>query len=699
MVFLLLFALIVAYAVIEGDKKEEVEEVAVEPFRFDLSVAEFGMLDSGTKSRGYATVQTVLSGEKNASIEMIILKQEPLVEIYEVNDYHRGEEKEGIMSKIRSDLRQYNIQVQTSSASAARYKKDSIIIISTDAMPSIIEPDDLREMCEDNVVIFLGKPLDIALDASGSQLEVEGAYDELDLVYDNGKLSTNAYGPELYSVGNAKVASYEEGWLVLYEDAQGEEYGDEIADMILGQRWQQDGKNQSFALKEGKTTFYSPKVDSVPHFIRLIAQASTEEKTAYTVRDLPSAEPLDGRLKIPESLSTEALSYSFELEKNLTYPTRYELDLMFVKNGETVWSGNAKDITVKTIAIENGKIDPDLEAGSYTVNLVDQHGTVHAAAYTHLQKLDVKLVRIQGSTHVFQIDIDDEPAASQEATLTVNDEHVFTIHTDEKGQGKVNFALAPATHKFTVELDGYEATTYYKKMEEGSYILYAVFLIGSLLVGAAFLFKPNGKRKFKIETYRRPPTGKKVIRIPKETFMELVHKTQKERAPSLPITVADLSIGIRRHATYKGTQFFITDSNIFNILEDLSDKGHLLSYKGYFLPADMSEGKPIEYWVLKRMINDWFIERGISSKESDGADFRIGNRVIYIWRGQEPNVFLKHSKEDTIIVFPNEERKQEFIRQTQGYGTDRMRLSLELYHGKIFPQTIGEFMERGDYED
>lgn len=689
----LMVALAAAYVMFSQPAKINAPVKNEGPLSLSLDVKEYGMLDSGDRMRGYLTAFLEASGAENTSIEIIMLPSAPTLTVYEVDDYPIENEKSQIMQAAEDELQEYHINVETISSSEALGKQGSVIIIPTSALPQAIGTQGLKKMVSSNTVIFFGKPLDLGLDSSGSQEIIgDSAYSALGLSMQPDGTVEPASGSNvtLTKVGEAQVADYGSGWLMLFGDSSEPGTGQEIADAIIGQNWQAGRAESSFNISgNGTESFYSSEMPPGNYSMRIIARADGFEGSVYAIRDLLKAEPLQGRLSIDPSLRPgQDVQYSFKLHDNLSYPTHYDMSLSFSRDGQQVDSEKALAIVMQTVAIERGSVTPNLTAGSYIVKLVDQEGIVHAAAYTHVPDVKVRLVRIEGSLHIFTITVDDEPAALQKAELSVDGKENYSLSTDENGQIGTNFMLGPGMHKFDVMLDQESATTYYEKTDDGS-LIYLVFLAGGLFLVASLFLRKGGGRLYSIRTFSRQGSKEKPLTIPRSVFMDLFSRTQQNRAPSLPLTVSDLRLGIRNHATYKGAPLFLTDSNLFSILEGLSRKGQLLSYNGYFLPSSMSKGKPIEYWTLCRIITDRLIENGIESEKWGEADFIIRGKPVHVWSGTTKPIKLCEG----IIVFPDEARRQEFMASANAFDSDSMRLSLELHQGRISLQTLDEFLE------
>ena len=696
-VAVLLIVLVVGYTAITMNPQDNVVEEQ-KPFKFDFSVNQYGLIDSDDKVRGYATARVVSQSAENATLEMILLPDEAKTNIYKVTDYMSSMEKQNIMRETESYLSKYNIRIDGGGLEQLREKEDAVIIITSDAIPNTLTSGNLSDLIEDNVVVFFGKPLDIGLDISSSQ-ELIGneLYEELGVNYD-GKISPTVYGPKVSIVGNATILQYDDGWLVIYED---EKVGkSELGELIIKEGWQLNRAENEYSLGEmnGAKTFFTPPAETNDYHLRIIYSANSENESKTGMTDLPLFQNEHGILTLNENSRTGSnIAYSFELHDDLEYPIYYELSLQFVKDGQLQDEVPAKSVTMKTFARESGYASPNITAGSYIVNLVDSTGQVHASAYTKIPELKVRLVRISSNLHTFIITKDGDPVPSVPITLIVNEKQQMELYTDENGEAATSFVLAPGTHNFTVDLDGQRAITYYRKTGDDFGLLsYAALILGSVFFVAVIILKSKEKRKWAIKTYNRPPTISKTLKIPYDVFLQLFKMTQDNRAKGLPLSVSDLKIGLRKYATFRGAPLFVTESNLYLLIDKLAKKGRFLSYGGYFLPADASQSKPIEYWVLKRRISDYFVEHGEELKNSDQADFLVRGKLVHIWHDLDPKKLVKLCKKtDNVIIFPDKKSKNSFKKMVQQYDPEWMKLALELQYGKLYCETLDEFLERG----
>ncbi|MDD5172117.1 MAG: hypothetical protein PHF60_03720 [Candidatus ainarchaeum sp.] len=696
----LLLAIIIGYTLLTMPHEAVVVQEK-KPFRFEMSVEDYGLLDNEEDVRGYVTTHVISESAENASVDMLLLGKETKSEIYEIIDYRYGDDKQKTLDAMEASLAPYGLSSDGIYLEDALTKRNSVIIIASDAMPDRLASGDLLELMQTNVVIYLGKPLDVSMDESGAQNDIgDVVYNRLNVTRKGGVISAKPKGPQVETAGDATVLGYGNGWLVLYDTEAGPELGEEIADIILREGWQSERTEDTFRLPDNTSsiTLFSSSADPAPYYIRLLYNATSENESKVGRLEIGEVKKEDGLLLMDETRGSDGkLDYTFELHSNDTYPVTYDFKLLFMKDGGLVDTVPAKTVTMKTFSRESGAVEPNISSGSYIVRLADQEGNVWAAAYTHVPKVKVKLDSIIDTTHTFLITVDDQPAESMPIVLSVNNKENFTIKTDEDGMAKASFVLAPGTHTFTAYVNGESGSTRYAKKEDNANtLLYGGLALGSVLLLAIMAFGSRGKRKWAIKTYHRPSMPSKVLEVPYETFLDLFGRSQEDRANGLPLSISDLRIGLRKHATYNGAPLFVTDSNLYTLLDAMVKKGKFLSYGGYFLPAEMARGKPIEYWVLRRRLNDHFVEKGEEPETAKGADFVVGGRMVHIWHEPDAKKLMSLCrKNDNVIIFPNEKEKQRFIEMLHRYDPAWMKLSLELQYGRLYCQTINEFLERG----
>jgi hypothetical protein len=693
---------IVGYTVIT--MPQEKKAVAQEkPFRFQISPQEYGLLDNGDNVRGYFTAQVIADSVNDSSLQMLLLGNETKSGIYEVIDYQYGKDKSKILETTEASIAPYGLKADGLYHDDAMLKKNAIIIIPSDAMPDVFSSGNLTDLIEGNAVIYFGKPMDISMDISGSQEDVANQlYDKLGVTYKNGVISAKPNGPQVKNVDDATVLTYPGGWFVVYEGQPGneEQLGRDIAQLILKEGWQSDRVENSFALTEGTgaMTFFSSAAEPGAYHMRILFNATNRTAAKTGMLDIGEVGEGSNRLILDETRKTDgSIGYTFELHSNVTDPVVYDFRLLFIKNGATIDTEPTKTVTMKTFSRESGVVRPNLTSGEYAVKLVDQEGVVHALGYTRVPKVTVRLESITDNTHTFLVTIDDKPADSVPLTLEIDSIENISLKTNKEGRAGADFMLAAGMHTFTAYVKGESGSTrYIKKDDSSNAMVYGGLLLGGAFMLAVMAFGARKKRKWAISTYHRPFTPSKVLDIPYSTFLQLFRMAQEDRAKGLPLTISDLRIGLRKHATFNGAPLFVTDSNIYTLLDGMVKKGKFLSYYGYFLPAEMSQGKPVEYWVLKRRLNDYFVENGEEPESVKDADFMVSGRIIHIYHDPDAKKLVSLCKKnDNIIIFPNEKGKESFMALMQRYDPSWMKLSLELQYGKLYCQTIDEFLERG----
>lgn len=699
----LLLAIVAAYTALSSGPGVPPRQPPPEPFSFTMSIDDFGLADSGNASQVRAFVISTIhaSGVKEATAQMLLLPNPPRRGVYEVTDYSGSVERQRAADSIRTGIASYDLGVEGGPLEDALRLKDSVIVLPSDAMPDALAGGGIAGLLDGNAVIFFGKPLDISMDLSGSQNAIGSSlYEALNVTADaRGAITPKLGGPKVLAAGNATVLEYANGWLVLYSDEGAA--AREGAGLILSEGWQSGAKSSTHNLTARETAtagFFSLPSPQGKYHIRLLVSAFSSNGSYVRKMDMGPAERPNGTLRIPEIIGTgKEVPYSFELHDSQEYPVRYELSLQFVRGGKVADTEPAKAVTMKTFAAESGKASPNVTAGEYVVRLTDQHGNTHALAYARVPTVKVSLVRIEGHDHVFRVFVDGKPLQRSRFTLIADNATRFQLETDQNGEARAAFILAAGVHSFTVDVGGEMATAFYRKPgNDGDLLLYLVPFAGLAFL-AVTVMQGRKEKKWTIRTHPQPAERSRTLRMPYAVFLELFGMTQKDRADGLPLSVSDLRLGIRRHAAYRGAPVFTTDSNLFHLLDAMVKKGVMLSSEGYFLPAEMAAGRPVEYWVVKRRLTDHFISHGDEFESGRDADFLVHGKMVHLWGGEpDPKRLVSLSRShDNIIVFPDAARRDGFIAKASAYDPSWMKVLLEIQYGRIYCQTMEEFLERG----
>ena len=702
-VLAVMLAVLLTAVFLGGSGKQEASPPQ-KPFAFSLSVMDKALLDNdnGKSVRAAVDVDILSQSAQNASIELITLDKPAAQGVYEITGYETSDDKQGIMSDVRGRLAAYGIQVNDLPFQAAFAKKGIVLVLPSDAMPDILASGNLTDLMDGNTVIFFGKPLSLSIDASGAQEMVgDSLCSILGVTCDgNGVFTQKTGGPAVRDVGNATILDYNQSTLVVYDDPTEAAAGDEIANLILHEGWQDNAVTDDFNMSgydgEKTATLFSSPLGPGAYYLRMLYSASSYDGNVSAVEDLGEISSLDGTLSIPETAETgKPLDYAFELHGDYAYPMLYNLTLDFVKDGQVVDTESAMQVTMKTVAVDSGTVFPNLTSGSYVVRLTDQEGDSHALAYTHIPEVRLSLVRIEGDDYIFLITVDGKPE-SVSGSLTANGKDTFQLKTDKNGEVGFPFSLeSGATYTFTADINGETATTRYMTPGGGPISMVSlIFLLGCGFLVVLLVFRNKEERKRVIKTMPRLPLRQKTLKIPYPVFLEIFKKTQADRAPGLPLSLSDLRLGIRKHASYKGAPFFVTDSNLYGVLDAMVKNSKFDAFAGYYLPAEMANGRPIEHWMMRRRLTDRFLERGETLKPVKEADYKIKGRFVHLW-GKPPDpkrLISLCRKTGNLMVFPDEKRKQEFLRMATRYDPYWMMLSLELRHGRMECQTIDDFM-------
>ncbi len=686
---------------------------------FSISITNIGLADNdfGKSVRAYVTADLKTEGNPNTTIDLITLSKAPLNQVYYVTDYpgnfvpclsgscapenQQSSDKTNTVQVVMQSLLEYGITISPITLDAAMKKNNSVILIPVDALPAPLAGSNLTQLINSNAVIFFGKSLTIAEDISGSEVQIgNSALNTLNLTLDqvNG-LSPVSNEPVRLAVRNATVFEYPSGWFVVYPQDTNPNPGFEIADLIKKQSWQSQNSETDFSLinSKNKTTeiFFSNPLQRGNYFLRLIFDSQENNFSSAGITDIGFFNKSNNTLSIDSVASSfGVLNYIYELWDNLTYPKTYSFGLRFIKdNASEITQTPIGTATMKTYATDSGQVSINLTQGNYLVELVDQNDVIHAIAYTHVPNLQVKLIRIEGVLNVFNVTMDDLPLSGQKVALVADGQKTYSVQTDGNGQVRIPFILGSGRHSFTLYVNGWNATTYYIAPEDQSKLmLIIVFAFGILFIGIILYFGSLKQKKFSIKVNYRQPVATKTLRIPYSYFNKLFQMIQTERASGLPLSIADLRIGIRKHLTFKGGQLFVTDSNLYRIIDKLTKTGTAQSYNGFFLLQEMAENLPIEYWVMKRKIFDSLMENGEKVDLCSKKPIKVNGKTVHLW--PELNSLSIAGKPNNLLIFPDEERKTDYLISTQKHTPILMQLTLEIQYGQIKCLTIEEYLGR-----
>ena len=140
----------------------------------------------------------------------------------------------------------------------------------------------------------------------------------------------------------------------------------------------------------------------------------------------------------------------------------------------------------------------------------------------------------------------------------------------------------------------------------------------------------------------------------------------------VPLTVRDISWGIKETIA-EGMD--VSEGNVEEILKKLEKKGVVEGYAGYY---QIKGSGDIKMNVLKRMIRDILVEKGIFFKETDGV-FETDS-----WKIGPPRD--KIGKNEIIVVF-DEKEKREFMRRL---GDMEPKIRLKMGNGIVKIMTVEE---------
>lgn len=716
LVGVLLFALLIAYAALAPPKTEVKAPEPYGPMRFTAYVQEEGIVDSSngerTGARAYSTILLDGNNTFQANMTMLWLNKKPKTNIYSVTNYQRSALQDKMEAELEQELAPYGMGIEKVTLDEVMNKKDSVILLFSNALPSELTGGGLAELSNENLVIYSGLPFTVSTSLIGMQEEQNtSVYNTLNVTLDkSGKITSRigSPGPDLVDGSGYQMLRYDEGALVVFPAPAGStgNAAEVMVDIIIHDSWQEPVASDSFsqnlsteARRDFKftETYFSSESKESGAYMRLILEAAGPNESVRRIFDRAGLEKMEGQLQIPSTVRRNAdLAYRFELSENSTYPKQYQFALAFYRDGTHVDEKDLGYMMIQTIGVGEDKVTQNLSPGDYVVRLEDQGGQAHAQAYLHIPDVKVRLASIMDDTYTFTVRVDGEPAPPTKGSITVDGGRAHTFNVDKKGEARLPILLGPGRHEFLIEMDEEQYIVAYSvKSDDQYFMLYASVVLGPLLLIGGYFLRQGGVRKWGIVSHPRHDGGSTTMTIENDDFLKIFTTIQKERAAGMPLNVSDLRIGFRRFVTNEGRPVFLTDSNIYRLLESEARKGRFVAYEDYFMPASQMDGKPIEYWAVKRMITDFFIENGIDYSKHAKADlsFDSGKKILHIYNNVDMKIVAQLAKNaDNYIIFPDRKSLTAFRDKLMEYDKSSMGVYLQLLYGRVFCYTVNDFI-------
>jgi len=591
---------------------------------------ESGVLTSGNDKVGYSILDLNLTNINQGKVSMVWCKENPLSEVYVLNHpYIESDDRDLFVQDISTGLAKYNMFVSSISSSSLRSVTDSIIIIPTGRFPvDLIDQKDML-LQNNNVLIYIGKDNDYLLDSEGSIIANENFQ------------SFSSNEGQTIKLGNFNIHDDQSGAFIYHLKPLNNinnysALSTEITNMILYQTWEVNCKLKEYTLSNhiGKKLFATSITSDESGFIRIIYSANSDKYSINGMSDkfVNYTYTNTGKIIVnPTAYVGENLNANVKLTGQYSEPVLLELHLDYVYGKEIIQSTKLGEINIKSIWDEDYIVQNKLTPGDYILSLRDQYHVVWAQAYLHVNDLQIELIEMTDSKQIFKFKLDGGPISSSGIPVSIDGVNLGVKEINNKGELIVYSNLGRGNHNLQFEIKGRKLSYNFENGALTIFDYYVMYGIPILLLVFIIVFfsKGNNLRKYKLfipdSHYRKV---RKVIVKP-ITVTKIFDKVGVQFGwGKLPLSEKEFQYGAKLYLE-DNKETVLTDGNVIEILDEMSRKGILDTYGGYYAPKEYSIKSNIEELVLKRIVRDYLISNGVTFVEQVASLMLTDKTKIY----------------------------------------------------------------------
>lgn len=343
------------------------------------------------------------------------------------------------------------------------------------------------------------------------------------------------------------------------------------------------------------------------------------------------------------------------------------------KDGKKVYEKKLGFVTSSKAFVERLSFN---ESGMYIAKVYDRINLFGAVLIT-VKGVDVEYIGKKDVNQIFNITVNSEPVPSGFAYVSIlgGVERRLPI---VDGLLVVPAKLKKGDNIFRIRYLNFEKEINVQSDVSSVWDTYITYGIpGAVLIAAAFAYgKMVKKPTYRIITHEAAEEllGRKVVSS--DQMKDVFRYVEKRFGwKNVPLTVKDVAWGVKEVIS-EGMD--VSEGNVEEILKKLEKKGEVEGYGGYY---QIKGAGDIKMNVLKRMIRDILVEKGIDFKES-GEVFNTDD-----WKIGPPRE--KIGKNEMIVVF-DEKEKREFMR---GLGEMEPKIRLKIGNGVVKIVTIEKLEE------
>ncbi len=381
-----------------------------------------------------------------------------------------------------------------------------------------------------------------------------------------------------------------------------------------------------------------------------------------------------------------------------------------------IYSGNklikSKDLGgAFTNTIISRSFSPDFEPGNYLI--IIEEGKEYAKYL-----LDIKDILVaqtgkadfkKGNFNFKVVDEQGNQVRYAQATVMIDGKEITSFDTGEQIKIEGYQGLSGGNHTFTFDF----GSGFIREIEIPNPIVnvwdpiienpinIALLIITIIAVVIAFYVKRPEKQLFSLDIPNFPPIS--TIKVPMKTskVLEIFEKVNKDYSwKFMPLTLEELKTGFSK-VSMRGKKIIIGEYNLELLLDKLIARELVKEKYHYYILNSWEEksGKGVDYLVMFRRLRDMFLEHVVKftdlnkAKNCDVCIEVNGEKIFLHIFSDVISVFktLKTvNKGQTIILFDSQHQIEDFKDNLASSNPTVISFKLELSNGSIFLYTLEE---------
>lgn len=246
----------------------------------------------------------------------------------------------------------------------------------------------------------------------------------------------------------------------------------------------------------------------------------------------------------------------------------------------------------------------------------------------------------------------------------------------------------------------YESVSNIRRMYYEEWWFWLTVVLTIVIAGVGVAFKAREKIKYSLDIPNFEIRKKIKIKVKRDIVLKLFEVVNKNYGwKYMPLSIKEIKSGFRK-ITYKGRPILIGDFNLHIILDKLKYGGYINEYMGLYSLKKWEKESGYDYRFLSlfRKTRDLLINEAISFTklgERKDCDMYIKQKYenVKIVFGEGNNLTKRilnaiKGNERTLIVFSNDEEKNDFIRKLAKMGDESAIIKIAMLNNKLVPTTI-----------